>query len=282
MIFETYEMITPAKYSMDEYEHFYYSYGQTIKMNLLVNQVLKEIKEKIPIYFLEIMENIEKGESEIDVYLFASGLKRIETDRKQYKKSIGNMECSLYKIPNDDFFQISTIKTGGLFRISEVNYRFFNHFIVYIWETIYLLEVEIDKNIVPDKFNIIENKFDFKLYDSHEDDMLIQNMPETLTTELNNFHINGYKCPNCNQESIILYKATSGKDFDVSLTINNELNEKYKAQKIFTCPSCKSFYFSLYGGCLSDNRGFNILEINDIDYLCLLRKFNNMSRNNNV
>ena len=412
MVFETYEMITPAKCSMIEYEQFYYSYGQTVKMDLLVNQVLKEIKEKIPIYFLEITENIEKKESEIDAYLTAMGLRRIDGERKQYKKSIGNddhvfihnyfnydlaqyidfytnrqliislhaifesslieyirrkckeestprqddlikklfsivgvsvflekfnkihkldisednfykiweyytnvrnlyahtggtiskrfkddingcssdlndfvkenliIECSLFKIPNDDFFQLSNIKIGGLFRISEVNFRFFNHFIVYIWETIYLLETQqetqIDNTVIPNRFEIIENKFEFKLYDSQEDHVLMQTMPETLTEDLHNFYINGYKCPNCNQESMFLYKAAPGKDFDVSLIVNDTSNEKYNAQKIFTCPNCKSFYFSLYEGCLSDNKGFNIMEINDTDYLKLLRKFNNL------
>jgi hypothetical protein len=408
MIFETYEMITPKKCSMVEYEQFYYSYGQTVKMNLLVNQVLKEIKEKIPVYFLEITENIEKKESEIDAYLTAMGLRRIDGERKQYRKSIGNddrvfirnyfnsdlaqyidfytnrqliislhavfesslteyiqrkcrvkarirqgdlieklfsvigvsvflnkfieihkldisedkfikiwkyytsirnlyahtggiiskyfkedmngcssdlrefvkenliMECSLYKIPNDDFFQLSGIKVGGLFRISEVNYRFFNHFIVYIWETIYLLETQIDNTVIPNIFEITENKFEFKLYNSQEDHLLMQTMPETLTEGLHNFHINRYKCPNCNQESMFLYKATPEKDFDVSLIVNDTSNEKYNARKIFTCPNCKSFYFSLYGGYLSDNKGFNILEINDTDYLKLLRKFNNV------
>jgi transposase-like protein len=406
MVFETYEMITPKKDSILEYEQFYLSYGRTVKMNLLVNQMLKEIKQKLPIYFLEIMENIERKDRELDAQLLVIGLQKNTGERDKLKKSIGNsdyefirkyflddlnsyidfytnqqliiglyaifestitefirrkkndyksypqeellielislegeqsffgkfvevhaidissiefykiwnyytnirnlyahtggiiskrfkdningfsshlkeftkeklmLECSLFNITDNDFFQLSKIKVGNLFQINEVNYRFFHHFIVYIWETIYLLEIKNNNTVVLPKIDIVKNVYEFKIYNTPEDLSLMQTMPETLTKYLNKFIINGYKCPNCKNESIFLYKATPCKDFDVSEIVNNEPNDKYKSRKVFTCPFCKSFYFSVFNGYLKDNLGFNILELNDSEYITLLRKFN--------
>jgi len=407
IIFETYEMITPKKGALSEYEQFYFSYGQTIKMNLLINQMLKEIKEKLPVYFLEIMESIERRYTELEPQLLVIGLQKIEGEREKYERNIGNsdyafikdyfdgdigkyidfytnkqtvisihtlfessiieyvrrkennqklfirqdkllsslfsnigftrfnkmfeqlhkvdfteeyfnklwcyytnirnlyahtdgfisqrfkdvmngcssllkkfaendmiLECSLFHITDNDFFQLNNIKVKDLFCINEINCRYFLHFLVYIWETIYAMETQLTDNKSNKKYIIVDNTFEFKLYSSSEDYKLMQTMPETLTNGLSKFIINGYKCPNCKNDSIFLYKATPGKDFDVSLIANNESNEKYKSRKVFTCPNCKSFFFSSYGGFLSDNKGFNIMELNDFEYFILLKKFN--------
>lgn len=409
MYFETYEMIKPERNSLSEYEYFYSTYGQTVKMNLILNQMLKEIKERIPLYFLEIMQNIETLNDELNVNLLLIGLQKNEGRRKDYLKSISNddnilidkffssdielyidyysnyqlvimlyalfestitsyinrksnlqlqirqkdlltklckiiggdafvikfkkscncainlsemktiwnyytnirnlyshsggiiskefinkmnrykddlenfkkkrgrdLACSLFEIPNNDFFQIDNLVIGNLFIINEFNFRFFRHFLIYLWETVYLLEYNLKPVDKLNNFTLVSNNLRFELYDDPDDQDLIQTMPEILTSNIEHFHINGYKCPKCKKHSSFLYKATPGKDIDISEIVNNIPDAKYKSRKIFTCPNCKSFFFSSYGGSLRDNGGFNILDLDDYGYNYLLNKFNNI------
>ena len=74
-IFDTYDMIEPVPNSLKEYELFYTLYSQNIKTNILMNQVLKELKFQLSNLNTEIIQNHKKNELLHDVELLCLGLK---------------------------------------------------------------------------------------------------------------------------------------------------------------------------------------------------------------
>ena len=88
MLFDRYDMIVPMKNSLPEYEAFYSIYGQNIKIIMLCNQMLKEKREELPNFFLEMYQNILEFDNEIDPTLFCIGLKRKKGKREFFKRSI--------------------------------------------------------------------------------------------------------------------------------------------------------------------------------------------------
>ena len=45
------------------------------------------------------------------------------------------------------------------------------------------------------------------------------------------------------------------------------------ARNVFTCPFCRSFYFPGYMKDLKENNGFNMLNLNEVEYEELLDLF---------
>ena len=101
----------------------------------------------------------------------------------------------------------------------------------------------------------------------------MQKLPQTITYSNINFNISNYICPKCKNNKIFLYKIKFANKLFIDELILKQKEKKYPARNAFTCPFCKSFYFPKYEEKLSDNNGFNLLELNDSDYYWILKKF---------
>lgn len=95
MFFETYDMIIPDKDSLKEYELFYMLYGSNVKINVLNNQSLREVKAKLPILQLEVKEHINTSIKKLDNEYLMIGFIRPKTQRDNYEKSIYNAELEI-------------------------------------------------------------------------------------------------------------------------------------------------------------------------------------------
>lgn len=191
-----------------------------------------------------------------------------ENDESMY------LQKSLFLKENTDLFQFDFCKhknKGKLFTISEYNLRFFRNLIVKIWETIYINEfpnISAEKNI-----KIENNKYRFRLVSGNKETEALQNKEQNITENNPCFNISGYICPKCEALKIILYKAKFKPNIDVYNLLFEKQNINYMARNVFTCPSCRSFFFPKYQEKLSQNNGFNILDLNEVDYETLLNLF---------
>lgn len=181
-------------------------------------------------------------------------------------------ESLMFLQMNDDVFQLNEINSCKLFVISEINLRIFRNFLIYVWETINSLN-EPTRQI--ENAQIINNDLSFRLLYGNEEQEILNEMPQTITSNNINYNISGYLCPRCIDSSIFLYKAKF-KDYinllDLQI-IKSHDDSSYKARNVFTCYYCKSFYFPAIGELLSNNNGFNIIELNENLYLILLDIF---------
>lgn len=94
-IFDTYDMIEPVPNSLKEYELFYTLYSQNIKTNILMNQVLKELKFQLSNLNTEIIQTLKKNELLHDVELLCLGLKQNKGNRYKYSRSLSNSDSIL-------------------------------------------------------------------------------------------------------------------------------------------------------------------------------------------
>lgn len=405
MLFDRYDMIVPMKNSLPEYEAFYSIYGQNIKIIMLCNQMLKEKREELPNFFLEMYQNILEFDNEIDPTLFCIGLKRKKGKREFFKRSISiddfnfirkhckndieifidhianyqqiiilygafestikdyilrkqnklekitqislldkllsiepklvsqyneltnndysqdeiavlwqyytqvrnlfahsigvldntfiqkmikgenslknrliriekkirEQTCYVIETTEKDLFNIHNMEIDKIYLINEYNIRLFREFIINIWETIYVLNnpiIKLSREII-----FHNNNLEFRLCDTIEESDVLQKLPQTITYSNINFNISNYICPKCKNNKIFLYKIKFANKLFIDELILKQKEKKYPARNAFTCPFCKSFYFPKYEEKLSDNNGFNLLELNDSDYYWILKKF---------
>lgn len=184
------------------------------------------------------------------------------------------IEISLFLNGNTDLFQFSLCKginKGKLFTISEYNLRFFRNFIVHIWESIYIKKVP--NVIVKRNYKIEKNIYTFYLAKEQKESDLLQKKEQNLTLNNPCFNISGYMCPKCQNIRIFLYKAKFIPNIDVSYLLFSKPDTNFMARNVFTCPFCRSFFFPMYQRQLSENNGFNLLNLNEIDYENILDLF---------
>lgn len=199
----------------------------------------------------------------------------------EYVNSKLLIENSILNI--DDFFQLNEIKIEQVFAISDSNMRCFRKFLINLWETIYCLENPEFKGVYPSNTNFIPNKFCFKIYDKNEQLMSMQIMPFSLTENFHHFKPSGYICPICKKNDFFLFKAKfEPQDLDSFFTFKPQhQNGKkliHKAKNVFTCPFCKSFFFPEYQKKLSENTGFNLLNLSPREYLNALEMIQEIAR----
>lgn len=206
-------------------------------------------------------------------------LKNINGVRAVLKDFVSNdeglsIEFSVYQMDDTDLFQLGFCKAKNknkLFAISEFNLRFFRNFIVHIWETVYLSKVPVVNAKRPYRFE--KNAFDFRLCLGKEENDALQKKDQNITENNPCYNISGYVCPRCEKVGMFLYKAKFIPHVDISELLFNRKDSNYMARNIFTCPFCRSFFFPEYQKELRDNTGFNILDLNDVEYTDLLDKF---------
>lgn len=202
-----------------------------------------------------------------------NGVKAEMTDFLEKDESM-YLQKSLFLKENTDLFQFDFCRAenkGKLFTISEYNLRFFRNLIVNIWETIYINtfpNIKVAKN-----FKIEKNIYTFRFVSGNKETEALQNKEQNITENNPCFNISGYICPKCEKLAIILYKAKFEPPIDISELILKKQDFKYKARNVFACPSCRSFFFPKYQENLNQNNGFNILDLNEIDYEYLLNLF---------
>jgi len=184
------------------------------------------------------------------------------------------IELSLFLKNDTDLFQFEqgrTANKGKLFIISEYNLRFFRNLIVHIWETLYINQVPLVN--VKKNFSFVNNTFKFRFCTGNKEYEMLQEKEQNITLNNPCFNISGYMCPQCQELGIILYKAKFKQNIDVSKLIFNKSAPTYMARNVFTCPGCHSFYFPKYQEELKLNNGFNLLNLNEIEYENLLSLF---------
>ena len=87
---------------------------------------------------------------------------------------------------------------------------------------------------------------------------------------LNNFYISAIKCPGCNDN---LYKTVFPPNQE--FIIYSKL-ESRKLIRVFTCPSCKSFWSAVKGYSVADGLVFTVCYSDDeVEYNKLLNEMNN-------
>lgn len=178
---------------------------------------------------------------------------------------------------NDELLRSENFIEGDLFIITEIELRFFRNFIIYVWETLYLLFHNLIKRIDPQnniEFNLINNEFEFHLIQTHEESEALNKMQTFYTQKMSNFYVSTYVCPNCIKEPVILYKTLYHPNISLDQVTQQENHRDINMERVFTCPHCRSFFISKYKERLSDNNGKNILNLNDDDYLLILEEFN--------
>lgn len=79
-----------------------------------------------------------------------------------------------------------------------------------------------------------------------------------------NFYVSSYGCPYCDKA---LYKTVFpiGKEYPIN-TNNNRVNIK----RVFTCPSCKSFFAASPGQKIANGKIYTISYLDKNDYLTTL------------
>lgn len=185
-----------------------------------------------------------------------------------------HIELSIFLKDKTDLFQFNFCKTsnkGKLFTISEYNLRFFRNFIIRFWETIYIAKIPIVK--VKKQYRIEKNIYSFRLCQGNEEVDSLQKKDQNLTQHNLCHNISGYVCPKCEDLGIFLYKAKFKSHIDISDLLFKKKNTMYRARNVFTCPSCRSFFFPAYQEYLKQNNGFNILDLNEVDYEDMLNMF---------
>ena len=184
------------------------------------------------------------------------------------------IELSLFLKEDHDLFQFAYCKAlnkGKLFTISEYNLRFFRNLIVHIWETLYVSKVctvNVKRN-----FSFTKNTFEFRLCSGSKEYVVLQEKEQNITQNNPCFNVSGYMCPQCRDLGILLYKAKFNPHIDISELIYGKKDSSYMARNVFTCPGCHSFYFPKYQEELKLNNGFNLLNLNEIEYENLLNMF---------
>lgn len=180
---------------------------------------------------------------------------------------------------NYEILRTENFEENDLFVITEIELRFFRNFIIYTWETIYLLSYNLTKKIDYQhniKFELVANELEFREFKTYDESQTLNNMPTFLTDKISNFYISTYLCPNCTREHIFLYKTLYQPNISLQEITNEDKHEDIKIERVFTCPNCQSFFISKYKERLSDNNGVNII-INFLEYdeyLIVLEKFN--------
>lgn len=180
---------------------------------------------------------------------------------------------------NYEILRTKNFEENDLFVITEIELRFFRNFIIYTWETIYLLSYNLTKKIDYQhniKFELIENELEFRFSQTYEESQVSNLMPTFLTDKISNFYKSGYICPNCTKEHAFLYKTLYHPNILLQEITNQNKHKNIKIERVFTCPSCQSFFISKYKERLSDNNGVNIMVnlLEYDEYLVVLEKFN--------
>ena len=408
LIFETYSIITPNNENCKEYNDFYRFYGLNIKYNIIFNDMIHELKGRLPYLSIEIQDRIKKQYEKIDTKLYMMGIERVKSPRDNFDLSISNNDFEIRKqyFNNDydrfinyitDFYQViqlyanfeSTVKAfifrkkqsefyikqrelfenlfdvileknlinrfnkvhglnldknniislwnyytnirnlyahsggilgknfindmtrikddmsklesklakkysiilekdiflntdniseGNLYIISEYELRIFRNFIVYIWESIYLLETE-NENKRLDELLLIDNTYDFNFLSDPSAQEVLNEIPESITTRLTNIYVSGYVCPICKKNNVFLYKTLFNREISVNEIFGEVNNSEFKTEKAFTCVECKSIFFPKSKKMLSDNLGMNIINLNDEMYSKCLEKLNDVGDN---
>lgn len=212
-------------------------------------------------------------------YIGQKFLDKINAVRKELSDYINEndsiqIELSLLNNDDNDLFNFLYCKADNkkkLFIISEVNLRFFRNFIVHIWEAIYTHKYP-DIN-VKQQYVLEKNKFIFSLCCNKEESDLLQKKEQNITQNNPCFNVSGYLCPECKEMGLFLYKAKFKSQIDISELIYKKKNSSYMARNVFTCPFCRSFYFPEYMKDLKENNGFNMLNLNEVEYEELLDLF---------
>ena len=180
---------------------------------------------------------------------------------------------------NYEILRSENFEENDLLVIMETELRFFRNFIIYTWETIYLLSYNLIKKIdykYDIKFELSNNELDFREAQTYDESQILNTMPTFLTDKISNFYISTYICPNCTKEHIFLYKTLYHPHISLQEVINQNKHKDIKIERVFTCPNCQSFFISKYKERLSDNNGVNIM-INLLEYdeyLIVLEQFN--------
>lgn len=208
---------------------------------------------------------------------FIRSMENIHSDiQDTIERNFNFIERSLFPdnekiLRNNDFIE------SDLFIITEIELRFFRNFIIYVWETIYLLSHNLTKEITHQysaSFNLLENQFQFRHVQSPEESEVLSSMPSFYTKKISNFYISDYLCPSCISEPISLYRTLYNPNISLAEITDRKEHETLMMERVFTCPQCRSFFLSKYQEKLSDNNGTNLLNLSDDGYLLILDQFN--------
>lgn len=186
-------------------------------------------------------------------------------------------------LQTDDFFQLKEIKLDNIFAISDSNMRLYREFLIHIWETIYCLENPNFNGVIASNPHFTSNKFSFKQYSTEEQLTALHTLPVSLSDISYYFKPSGYMCPICNKNDFFLYNAIFNvKDLDVLFNFKSKVINgkkiKHVANIVYTCPFCKSLFFPEYQKNLSDNTGFNLINLPSLLYFNALNLIQEISK----
>ena len=183
-------------------------------------------------------------------------------------------ELSMFNNDNKDLFNFSCCMAKNkntLFIISELNLRYFRNFIVHLWETIYTKNVPTVN--IKGNYSLEKNQLTFRICTGQKESDALQKKDQNITLNNPCFNISGYVCPKCKDIGLFLYKAKFKPHIDISALLYKKNDSNYMARNVFTCPFCRSFFFPAYQEELKQNNGFNILNLNEVEYEKLLDLF---------
>lgn len=207
---------------------------------------------------------------------FISKMNNIRVYMKKLEEELNSKY--IYIFDNETIFNTDNILSGELYIISEYELRIFRNFLLYIWETIYMLETNNENEMIQ-KVSLQDNRFNFKLANTYEKGNIMNEIPETITEEFSNIYVSGYECPICKNGNAFLYKTLFNKELLINEIFNDIDNNTFKCEKAFTCVICKTIFLPKAKNNLSDNDGMNIVGLNDEQYLKYLKILNKIGSN---
>ncbi|MFW2307902.1 hypothetical protein [Aliarcobacter butzleri] len=228
--------------------------------------------------YFTIIRNLYSHSSGIIDENFIKEIKSIKNELSNTLNNNFNYIERSFTLGDEEILQTDNLKINNLFIIRDIELNFFRNFIIYIWEAIYLSHFNLTEKKPYEtriKFKLTKNSFKFNLVKTSEENVALNQMSTFYTKRMYNFYVSTYVCPNCSKEPVILYKTLFHPNISLYEITTQEEHKNLYMERIFTCPSCKSFYFSEYKEKLSDNNGNNILKLNEDNYIFLLAKLNN-------
>lgn len=205
---------------------------------------------------------------------FISKMNRIRSDIENFEEKL----VSQVRVISQKIFKIENLNENGLYIISEYELRVFRNLLVYIWETLYMLETDDEKQIL-DKVELVENEYEFKMLNTMEHQKVINQIPETITERFRQIYISGYICPKCKKDNIFLYKTLFNSEISVNKIFEQIDTTNFITEKAFTCVGCNSIFFPKSKKRLDDNIGMNIINLGDDKYLEYLKILNAIGSN---
>lgn len=211
---------------------------------------------------------------------FIKNIDKIKTYLEDVNSKL-HIEKSILK--TEDFFQLKEIQLNKVFAISDSNMRLYREFLINLWETLYCLENPTFKGIYGKKVKFVSNVYNFTVYSNGKQLSSMQTLPDTLTEHLYHFKASCYMCPICKRNDFFLFTAKFElQDLDSFFNFESQIDKGkkiiHKSNIVYTCPFCKSLFFPEYQKRLTDNKGFNLLNLSARMYLNALGMIQEISK----